>query len=99
MALNPMQLMQMADRLRIFREQHPRVIDFMGAVGRSSLQPGVILELKAAKSEEEMESLAKEALQQIEEKSYVTELERQGVKAVWKYGIAFHGKKVWMERG
>ena len=61
--------------------------------------PGVILELKAAKSEEEMESLAKEALQQIEEKSYVTELERQGVKDVWKYGIAFHGKKVWMERG
>ena len=34
MALNPMQLMQMADRLRIFREQHPRVIDFIGAVGR-----------------------------------------------------------------
>ena len=61
--------------------------------------PGVILELKAAKSEEEMEGLAVEALRQIEEKSYVTELERQGVKAVWKYGIAFHGKKVWMERG
>ena len=61
--------------------------------------PGVILELKAAKSEEEMETMAKEALRQIDEKSYVTELERQGVKDVWKYGIAFHGKKVWMERG
>ena len=56
MALNPMQLMQMADRLRIFREQHPRVIDFIvidfiGAVGRSSLQPGVILELKVTDTE------------------------------------------------
>ena len=61
--------------------------------------PGIILELKAAKSETEMEDLAKEAIRQIEEKSYVTELARQGVKAVWKYGIAFHGKKVWMERG
>ena len=50
MALNPMQLMQMADRLRIFREQHPRVIDFIGAVGRSSLQP-VILELKVTDTE------------------------------------------------
>ena len=51
MALNPMQLMQMADRLRIFKEQHPRVIDFIGAVGRSSLQPGVILELKVTDTE------------------------------------------------
>ena len=51
MALNPMQLMQMADRLRIFREQHPRVIEFISAVGRNSLQPGVILELKVTDTE------------------------------------------------
>ncbi len=62
-------------------------------------KPGVILELKAAKSEAAIEDVAKAALRQIEEKSYVTELERHGVKDVWKYGIAFHGKKVWMERG
>ncbi|MBQ7479236.1 MAG: AAA family ATPase, partial [Selenomonadaceae bacterium] len=58
---------------------------------------GVILELKSAKSEEAMEGAAKEALRQIEEKAYLEELSRQGVKEVWKYGIAFHGKKVWME--
>ena len=51
MALNPMQLMQMADRLRIFREQHPRVIEFISAVGRHSLPPGVILELKVTDTE------------------------------------------------
>ena len=31
MAMNPMQLMQMAERLRIFKEQHPRVLDFLHA--------------------------------------------------------------------
>ena len=60
--------------------------------------PGVILELKAAKTEEEMEPLAKEGLRQIEEKAYMAELARQGVTAIWKYGIAFCGKRVWMER-
>ncbi|MBQ1914249.1 MAG: PD-(D/E)XK nuclease domain-containing protein, partial [Selenomonadaceae bacterium] len=60
-------------------------------------EPGVILELKSANSEEAMEGAAKEALRQIEEKAYITELSQQGVKEVWKYGIAFHGKKVWLE--
>ena len=27
MAMNPMQLMQLAERLRIFRSQHPKVLD------------------------------------------------------------------------
>ncbi|MBR4696086.1 MAG: PD-(D/E)XK nuclease domain-containing protein, partial [Selenomonadaceae bacterium] len=61
--------------------------------------PGVILELKSTKSEEELEETAKAALGQIKEKSYPAELARQGVKEVWNYGIAFCGKKVWMERG
>ena len=60
--------------------------------------PGVVLELKSAKSEEAMEGAAKEAQRQIEEKAYLAELSRQGVKEVWKYGIAFCGKKVWMEQ-
>ncbi len=61
--------------------------------------PSVVLELKSAKSEEELEEKAREALRQIEEKAYITELSRQGVGEVWKYGIAFCGKKVWLERG
>ena len=60
--------------------------------------PGVILELKAAKSEEEMERLAKEGLRQIEEKAYIAELTRQGVAGIWKYSVAFLGKRIWMER-
>ncbi len=59
--------------------------------------PGVILELKSTKSEEELEETAKAALGQIGEKSYIAEFSRQGVKDVWNYGIAFCGKRVWME--
>jgi hypothetical protein len=61
--------------------------------------PGVLLELKSAKSEETMEEKAKEALLQIGEKAYLAELSRQGVKDIWKYGIAFCGKKLSLVRG
>ncbi len=58
--------------------------------------PGVILELKSTKSEEELEEKAKEALRQIEEKAYITELSRQGVQEVWKlhphHQYQAHGK-------
>ena len=59
--------------------------------------PGVILEIKAAKSEDALEAKASEALEQIAEKEYGAELSRQGVKEIWRYGIAFCGKRVWME--
>ena len=61
--------------------------------------PGVILEFKKAKSEDELEDKAREALVQIEEKDYATALKKQGVKDIWKYGIAFFGKRLWMENG
>ena len=59
--------------------------------------PGVILEIKAAKSEDALEEKANEALEQIAEKAYGAELSRQGVKEIWRYGIAFCRKRVWME--
>ena len=36
MAMNPMQLMQLAERLRIFRSQHPKVLEFMHDVVRNA---------------------------------------------------------------
>ncbi len=59
--------------------------------------PGIILELKAAKSEDELEAKAQEALAQIEEKAYGAEMNRLGVKEIWRYGIALYGKRVWLE--
>lgn len=55
---------------------------------------GVIMEFKVAASEADMAAKAKEALQQIEEREYVTEFRQRGIQRVWKYGIAFCGKKI-----
>lgn len=46
MGKNPLQLMQLAERLKIFRQQHPKVLDFIQDIGRNNLQPGVVLELR-----------------------------------------------------
>lgn len=58
--------------------------------------PGIIIEIKAAKeaSAEQLKKLAEQALEQIEVKHYDTELRRQGIGTIYKYGIAFCGKKV-----
>lgn len=55
---------------------------------------GVIMEFKVASREADMEAKAREALQQIEEREYVTAFRQRGIQQVWKYGIAFCGKKI-----
>ena len=62
-------------------------------------KPGVILELKRADSEDRLDAKITEAISQIEEKEYISVLEKRGVGTIWKYGIAFCGKKVKMLRG
>ena len=56
--------------------------------------PGVVLEMKIAKTEEEMEEAAQKALAQIDDKQYAAKLSARGAKVVWRYGVAFCGKKV-----
>ena len=58
--------------------------------------PGILIELKAEKncSDEKLKVLSETALQQINDKKYETELTAAGVKTVYKYGVAFSGKKV-----
>nr|WP_249169554.1 AAA family ATPase [Fusobacterium necrophorum] len=55
---------------------------------------GFILECKVAKTEEELEEKAKEALEQIQEKKYDTEMRQRGISKVLGLGLAFCGKKV-----
>ena len=55
---------------------------------------GVIMEFKRAADEGQLEDKALEALAQIEELSYITEFQQRQIEKVWKYGIAFCGKKV-----
>ena len=58
--------------------------------------PGILIELKAEKNcgEDTRKKLADTALRQINEKKYDTELTTAGVKTIYKYGVAFSGKKV-----
>ena len=61
---------------------------------RDRTQLGFILELKVAKSEEELEKKAREALLQIEEKRYYTKMKERNILNILGLGIAFYGKKV-----
>ncbi|MCI7145037.1 MAG: AAA family ATPase [Clostridiales bacterium] len=58
--------------------------------------PGILIELKAEKNctEEQLKMLSKKALQQIIDKKYDVELTAAGVETIYKYGVAFSGKKV-----
>ena len=63
---------------------------------KTAAMPGIIIEIKAAKdaTEEQLKALAANALAQIDSKKYDTELRKQSIKNIYKYGIAFSGKKV-----
>lgn len=56
--------------------------------------PAYIMEFKVAKVMEELENKAREAIVQIEEKKYDTELKSRGIENIIKLGIAFCGKKI-----
>ena len=57
--------------------------------------PGFLIEIKAEKgcTEEQLEALAQTALQQINDRSYSTEMQVLGIKSITKLGLAFSGKK------
>ena len=57
--------------------------------------PGFLIEIKAEKdcSEKQLEDLAQAALQQINDRSYSTEMQALGIKSITKLGLAFSGKR------
>lgn len=63
---------------------------------KGSVLPGIIMEFKAEKllEENQLKSLAKEGLQQIQNSRYDIELKERGITNIVKYGIAFSGKNV-----
>ena len=63
--------------------------------------PGIIMELmwKKALSTEELDRLAEDALVQIEDMRYDSEMKEEGIKEILKFGIAFTGKKVCIKTG
>lgn len=63
--------------------------------------PGIIMELKWKKalSTEELDRLAEDALVQIEDTRYDSEMKEEGIKEILKFGIAFTGKNVCIKTG
>ena len=55
-------------------------------------KPSVLIELKIAESEDELETRCQEALEQIETKKYDMYLRKENFKNIIKYGVAFCGK-------
>ena len=58
--------------------------------------PGILIELKAAKecNEAKLKKLSETALRQIDDKNYDAEMTAAGVETIYKYGVAFSGKRV-----
>ena len=58
--------------------------------------PGILIELKAGKdcTEDQLKRLSETALQQIIDRKYDTDMTAAGIRTIYKYGVAFSGKKV-----
>ncbi len=46
MAVNPLEMMKMGERLRLFSQQHPRFGAFLKDVSEHAIAPGTIVEMK-----------------------------------------------------
>ena len=64
---------------------------------KDTQKAGVILEFKAADRTESLEKQADEALRQIQDRQYEVEFAKREIASVWKYGIAFCGKQVYVK--
>lgn len=58
--------------------------------------PGILIELKAEKNctADRLKKLSEHALEQITDRKYDAEMIAKGVQTIYKYGVAFSGKKV-----
>lgn len=63
---------------------------------KDNRMPGILIELKAARncSDDELRRLSEAALDQINSRKYDTELTAKGVENIFRYGVAFSGKRV-----
>jgi hypothetical protein len=71
------------------------------ALPKEAGQPGVVLEFKVADtpSAAAVRRALREALTQIAHKGYGERLRQRGAAPILCYGVACHGKQVWVQRG
>ena len=63
-------------------------------IPKDSSALGICMEFKKAQEHEDLETVAINALKQIEEKKYNRELQNRGIQDILHLGFAFQGKKV-----
>ena len=61
---------------------------------RNKNKRGFIIECKIVKDEKDLEKMSKEAIEQIKNKKYDTQLKERGIKDITLLGLAFCGKKM-----
>lgn len=68
----------------------------IGLIPRTNCYPGILIELKWKRrlEAEALDALAEEALDQIDQNRYDSEMKAVGIKDIMKFGIAFSGKRV-----
>lgn len=75
-------------------------------LGRSDLmiapktagQPGVVIELKVKRRNEDMQRAVEAAFRQLEDRRYAASLRARGADPVWEFAVAFDGKEVTCKR-
>lgn len=65
---------------------------------KSSEGQGIILEFKLVYDDEQPETILNEALQQICDKAYSTELKAAGITDILRLAVAFRGKELWLKK-
>lgn len=61
-------------------------------------KPGVVMELKVREEDEAIETVLKEAAEQVRDRQYATDLKSAGASPVYEYAMVFDGKKAWVKR-
>lgn len=79
------------------RESGNGFSDILIEVG--DLDIGIVIEVKYTDENGSLEKDCEEALKQIKEKRYTQVLEKEGIKQILKYGIAFQTKKCCVRKG
>lgn len=71
----------------------------LALIPRDRQKAAVIMEFKKADSKEDLKAKSAEALSQIKEKQYSTDIYDLGINEIYQYGISFIGKEFFISKG
>ena len=71
----------------------------MSVIPKDTTKRAIIMELKKIGMNETKDTALDNALKQIEEKHYETDIRKRGIKDISKFAVTFDGKRVWVRTG